>query len=45
MISTILRTELGKMVVVEVTATVIGNIIYKGYKEYCKACWKNFYKK
>lgn len=27
-----------------VVADIIGNMLYKGYKEYCKFCWKKFYK-
>jgi hypothetical protein len=27
----------------EVVATVIGNAVWKGYKKYCKWCWKSFY--
>ena len=26
-------------------AEIVSNVIYKGYKEDCKFCWKLFYKK
>jgi hypothetical protein len=35
---------LTKMIVSEVVGTVIGNFVWIGYKEYCKWCWRTFYK-
>jgi hypothetical protein len=36
---------LAKALVVDTVATVIGNALWKGYKGYCRWCWKKFSKK
>jgi hypothetical protein len=40
----LLKTNLGKAIIVETMSTIFGTVLYKGYKEYCKFCWKKFYK-
>lgn len=45
MINMLLKNKVGQIITIEIISTIIGNVFYKGYKEYCKSCWNKFYKK